>query len=161
MCALIRGKGVNQALATLQFTRKTLRANWPRCCARPWPTRSRKTVSAAMSSGCTSRHATRTGPSMKRASGTHGSRVPGHQTDGASTVEVAERPSNRSRGRGDPGRSRPGAEDGRCGGDRCKEDGQGSGREGIGRVIQFTDLRIYELTDRGGRFGAMRKFVNL
>ena len=60
VCELIRGKGVNQALATLQFTRKTIARELAKVLRSAVANRSRRTASAATSSGCTWRRATRT-----------------------------------------------------------------------------------------------------
>jgi ribosomal protein L22 len=63
--ALIRGRAVNQALATLKFTRKTVAKD----IAKVLPTRSRRTGSAAISTGCSSRRATPTTDRRKSACG--------------------------------------------------------------------------------------------
>ena len=122
---LIRGKDVNQALATLQFTRKIDRARTsPRCCARRSPTRSRRTASAATSIGCSSRRATPTrGRREARASGADGPRVPRVKRTAHLTVHVVRAAGEDRRRSAPTARRRSGAPRAR----RAREAGEDAG----------------------------------
>jgi small subunit ribosomal protein S19 len=120
VCELIRGKNVNQALATLQFTRRRSRVISRRCCARRWRTSSRRTASAATSTGCMCRRATPTrAVDEARAAGADGPGVPRRQADGAPDGQGHGAPGEDCQGRR---RRRQDAGRGRCQG-RREEDG--------------------------------------